>query len=139
MKTQPKVTDLVEILLTEITELKDTIQFTSNSQKQLEAQLEELSKNKIKVDTNEIDKRLSNFRVNLENQIHKINHNKNQEVKESFLQKSDFKLLALTLISTFLFGVSVVLIHNQSNKIKSLKDQISLLLDDNKSNKTSSL
>lgn len=139
MKTQPKVTDLVEILLTEITELKNTIQSTSNSQKQLEAQLEELSKTNIKVDTNEIDKKLSIFRVNLENQIQKINHNKKQEVKESFLQKSDFKLLTLTLISTFLFGISVILIHNQNNKIKSLKDQISFLLDDTKLNKTSPL
>ena len=139
MKTQPKVADLVEILLTEITELKETIQTTSNYQKKIEAQLEEFSKASIHVDTNQIDKKLSDFTIILEQKIQECSPKENQEKKVTFLQKSDFKLLVLTLLSSFLFGISVTLIVNQSNRIKDLKHQISLLLDDVASNKASSL
>lgn len=138
MKTQPKVTDLVEVLLTEITELKETIQSTSNFQKKLEVQLEELSRASIHVDTNKIDMKLEEFDNKLSIQFEKIYKHKDQEKKETFLEKSDFKLLVLTLVSTFLFGLSVALVYNQSKRIINLKEQNKALRDDITSNEASS-
>lgn len=130
MKAQPKVSDLVEILLAEINDLKQTIDSTSLNQKNLQGQLEDITKTSIKVDVKEIDKKLTAFEENLEIQIQKIKHNNINDIKRTFLDKSDFKLVALAILSSFLFGTSVTLIYNQSNKIKQLKDENTHLIQD---------
>lgn len=127
MKAEPKLADLLNVLIPQIEQLKETIQITVIEQKKTEENIKKLSETSLKPDISSLEFKLNEFQNSLQNSLEKIVVPKVSVKKKTFISTSDFKILLLALVSAFCFGVAVMMIFNQHTLIKKLKAEITLL------------
>lgn len=127
MKAEPKLADLLNVLIPQIEQLKETIQITVFEQKKTEENIKKLSETNLKPDISSLEFKLNEFQNSLQNSLEKIVVPKVSVKEKTFISTSDFKILLLALVSAFCFGVAVMMIVNQQTLIKKLKAEITLL------------
>lgn len=127
MKTEPKLADLLNILIPQIEQLKETIQITVIEQKKTEENIKKISETNLKPDISSLEFKLNEFQSSLHKSLEKIAITKAPIKEKTFISTSDFKILILALGSAFCFGVAVMMIVNQHTVIKKLKTENTLL------------
>ena len=127
MKAEPKLADLLNVLIPQIEQLKETIQITVIEQKKTEENIKKLSETNLKPDISSLEFKLNEFQNSMQKSLEKIVVPKAPIKEKTFISTSDFKILLLALVSAFCFGVAVMMIVNQHTVIKKLKAEITLL------------
>ena len=123
MKAEPKLADLLNVLIPQIEQLKETIQITVLEQKKTEENIRKLSETNLKPDISSLEFKLNEFQNSMQNSLEKIVVPKAPIKEKTFISTSDFKILLLALVSAFCFGVAVMMIVNQHTVIKKLKTE----------------
>ncbi len=124
MKTEPKLPDLLNVLIPQIEELTENIKQTKDVQKQIDDRLQKLSELNTDVDTKRMEWILREFENGLTVQCNRIFNHRETESKKTFLTSADFKLILLALLSTFCFGLALTGIFKVAKTNSELKQII---------------
>lgn len=124
MKTEPKLPDLLNVLIPQIEELTESIKKTKDVQKQIDDRLQKLSEMNTDIDTKRMESILREFENGIAIQCTRIFNHREIESKKTFLSSADFKLILLALLSTFCFALAMTGIFKVTKTNSELKKVI---------------